>query len=216
VVALLAVAMLAASYGNPVINVRPRGPAVVEEMPVFTLAPPPTNVDTGRPAGGGDLPGWVGIVVLSVGVAFVLVIVGLLIRLFLRNGRFGRSRTVEETTPTPSATQTARRVWDVLNEGLSDLDEDESDPRRVVIACWVRLEEAAAAAGFGRAAGDTSTELVTRLLAATQVSAAVLAPFAAVYREARFAEHVVDIQMRDQARAALSSLRDELALGAAS
>jgi hypothetical protein len=45
------------------------------------------------------------------------------------------------------------------------------------------------------------------------VSAGVLDAFAAVYREARFATHTVDIGMRDQARAALTQLRDELAIG---
>jgi hypothetical protein len=104
-------------------------------------------------------------------------------------------------------------VRDALDEGLADLDAMDSDPRRVVIACWVRLERAAAEAGTPRAVGDTSTELVARLLSTSQVSAGVLDAFAAVYREARFATHTVDIGMRDQARAALTQLRDELAIG---
>ena len=86
----------------------------------------------------------------------------------------------------------------------------DADPRRAVIACWVRLEQAAAAAGTPRQPGDTSTELVGRLLREHQVSADVLEAFAAVYREARFAPHEVDLGMRDQARAALRRLRDEL------
>ena len=100
-----------------------------------------------------------------------------------------------------------------LDESLAGLDEADADPRRVVIACWVRLEEAAEAAGIAPAPGETTTELVGRLLAGSQVSAGVLDAFAAVYREARFATHTVDTTMRDQARAALTQLRDELALG---
>ena len=86
--------------------------------------------------------------------------------------------------------------------------------RRAVIACWVRLEAAAAAAGTERSPGDTSTELVSRLLARHSVSEAVLSALAEVYREARFARHEVDQATREQARTALRLLRDELSAGA--
>jgi hypothetical protein len=79
-----------------------------------------------------------------------------------------------------------------------------------VIACWVRLEEAAAAAGTPREPGDTPSELVLRLLGEHQVSAPVLYQLAEVYRLARYATHTVDTTMRDHARAALGQLRDEL------
>ena len=73
-----------------------------------------------------------------------------------------------------------------------------------------RLEQAAAAAGTPRQPGDAPADLVVRLLAAHQVSAAVLYPLADVYRLARYATHTVDSTMRDQARAALGQLRAEL------
>jgi hypothetical protein len=41
----------------------------------------------------------------------------------------------------------------------------------------------------------------------------VLDGFASVYREARYATHTVDTAMREQARAALRQLRDELSAG---
>jgi hypothetical protein len=80
-----------------------------------------------------------------------------------------------------------------------------------VIACWVRLEEAAAAAGTPRQPGDTPTDLVTRLLAEHRVSAALLARLAQVYRRARYATHSVDESMRGDARDALQRLRADLA-----
>src|SRR5204863_9458777 len=89
-----------------------------------------------------------------------------------------------------------------VEAGLSDLDDADADPRRAVIACWVRLEQAAAAAGTPRNVGDTPTELVTRLLTGHAVSAAVLYWLAEVYRLARYATHTVDATMRDQARGA--------------
>ena len=108
-------------------------------------------------------------------------------------------------------TQTAEEVVAALDAGLVDLSDSDADPRKAVIACWVRLEQAAAAAGVERRPGDTPTELVTRLLGADRpVSADVLAAFAEVYREARYATHTVDERMRTQARSALQRLRTEL------
>jgi hypothetical protein len=54
---------------------------------------------------------------------------------------------------------------------------------------------------------------VLKLLSDHDVSAEVLAGFAEIYREARFATHVVDDTMRTQARTALRQLRDELGAG---
>ena len=62
--------------------------------------------------------------------------------------------------------------------------------------------------------GDTSTDLVARLLVTHLVSGEVLSAFAEVYREARFATHAVDAAMREQARWALGRIRNELAVGA--
>ena len=68
-----------------------------------------------------------------------------------------------------------------------------------------------------RRAGDTPTDLVSRLLRGDPAvgvpaiaSADVLDGFAHFYREARYATHTVDERMRDQARAALRRLRGEL------
>src|SRR5262249_35437498 len=67
-----------------------------------------------------------------------------------------------------------RLVRAAVDEGLHGLDESDADPRRAIIACWVRLEQAAAAAGTSRAAGETSTDLVARVLAGHRVNADVL------------------------------------------
>ena len=80
-----------------------------------------------------------------------------------------------------------------------------------MIACWVRLEEVAAAAGTPREPGDTPSELVTRLLAAHQVSPGVLRSLADLYLAARYGIGDIDAQMRTRARASLGQLRAELA-----
>jgi hypothetical protein len=216
VVALLGAAVLSAAFANPTIASVPDTP---EPHPVATRVLPTFDPTDGPQAGvvesnGGQTPAWVGVVSIVLIVAVILGVVGVLVWMLLRDRLTGLDRSgaleSDPPTPTPTPTETARRVRAALDEGLSDLDEHDADPRRVVIACWVRLEEAAAAAGIKRGVGDTSTDLVARLLAGAQVSAPVLDAFAAVYRQARFATHIVDISMRDQARSALAQLRDEL------
>lgn len=132
------------------------------------------------------------------------------------------TRALPSSRARRTAEGTAREVVAALDAGLVELDDADVDPRTAVIACWVRLEEAADAAGVARRTGDTSTDLVTRLLRGDPeagipaiVSADVLAEFAHVYRGARYATRPVDERTRDQARAALRRLRGELAAVAA-
>jgi hypothetical protein len=147
--------------------------------------------------------------------AGVLVVVATLLWLLFRDRLAARrSPLTLETAAPPTIAESQQLVRAAVDEGLADLDDADADPRRAVIACWVRLERAAAAAGTPREVGDTSTDLVARLLATHLVSGEVLSTFAEVYREARFATHAVDAAMREQARSALVQLRDELAVGA--
>jgi hypothetical protein len=220
VVALLGAAMLASLYANPSI------PALVEGGDVGTQAPqtespgPTIEVtDTPPPATTppeeATLPGWISWLLTAVCLIGIVVVVGALLWLLLRDRLMQRRTPLKvDEARLPTIAETQQRVRAAVDEGLADLDDGDADPRRAVIACWVRLETAAAVAGTPREVGDTSTDLVARLLADHMVSADVLAGFAAVYRQARFATHAVDETMRDQARAALWQLRDELLAGA--
>jgi hypothetical protein len=158
------------------------------------------------------LPGWIGTVVAvilgAVALAVLLAIVWFLIKdtVSVRKGRLD--------TEQPGERLDNRRedVLAAVDAGLLDLAADDADPRRAVIACWVRLEQAAAAAGTPRHPGDAPGELVTRLLHEQRVSASALADLAEVYRLARYAAtHTVDAGMRAEAQAALTQLRAELA-----
>jgi uncharacterized protein DUF4129 len=209
VVALLAVGLLAAAFGNPAIEALPIPQVTVSGQPrplddpqseLAQVLPPEATSPTAGAAGG--------IVLIVLGVLILIAAIGLAIWLARGAGttRFARIRPVAR----PSAPVSAGRVRAAIDRGLSDLDEADADPRRAVIACWVRLERAAAEAGVSREPGDTSTDLVSRVLAGHQVSAEVLASLAELYREARFATHGVDPSTRDRARSALRQLRSEL------
>jgi len=218
VVALLAAAMFAAVYANPRIEYLPADPLPTGPTRSQAAGPSesPEPLFPTPPAGLVDswaLPGWLTGLLSGLCAAAVIAIIVLLLWMMLRDRLMERRvRLSLEAEPPPVPTLAHERVRAAVDEGLADLD-DEGDPRRAVIACWVRLERAASAAGIEREAGDTPTDLVSRLLRTHSVSGGVLDGFAAVYREARYATHTVDAAMRDQARSALRQLRDELAAG---
>jgi Domain of unknown function (DUF4129) len=103
----------------------------------------------------------------------------------------------------------AGEVRAALRAALADLDAGD-DPRRAVIACWLRLEHAAAGSGTPRMAADTTADLVARLLAVHQVGESALGRLATAYRQARYAPHEVDGSLRDTARRALAEVDAEL------
>lgn len=213
VVALLCLAAVAATRSTPQLE---RIPPAIDVVPTFADRPPPTALPssaaptTPPPVTGGlpDSVGTVALVVLAVVVVALLVAVGwALVRDLLRR----RGRKTGRRRSGPAAPRTAEDLVAVLDAGLHDLSDADLDPRRAVIACWVRLEQAAADAGTPRHPGDTPTDLVARLLTEQRVDAAALAALAAVYREARYATHTVDDRMRASARSALQRLRTDLA-----
>lgn len=217
---LLALAAVSTAHSSLRINrieqTEPVRPA--EDVLIQPEAPPTEPPLELAPADPWTVPGW--LVVGAIGLAalgLLAVFVLLLRRLFRDLARRRRAKMPPGAKPT-SAAQTAEAVVAALDAGLVDLTDSDTDPRRAVIACWVRLEQAAAAAGVSRRVGDTPTDLVTRLLrdGTGVVSAEVLAAFAQVYREARYATHTVDERMRAQARAALERLRAELTAGVVS
>jgi hypothetical protein len=215
VVALLGAAMLASLYANPSIPAFVEGarnaptPRTLPPERPLTHSPLPSPSAPGEPEA--FLPRWVGWALTFLCLGLLLAIIVSLLWTLLRD-RLAQHRTAGavDRSQLPNFADTQRAVRAAVDVGLADLDDSDADPRRAVIACWVRLERAAAVAGTPREPGDTSTDLVARLLASHMVSGDVLAGLAAVYREARFATHTVDAAMRDQARSALRLLRDEL------
>lgn len=219
VAALLVLGAITAALSSPSVTKVPL-PTDRQNQP----AAAPTAVQTaevvprdGTGTGSGThLPGWVDAVVVGLCLTVVAVVVGMLIWYVFRDGFRVRSAPLV-VHPGPAEQPVATRTEEVvaaLDAGLDRLSDQDTDPRRAVIACWVRLEEAAAAAGTPRRPGDTPTDLVARLLGAHQVSRPVLDEFAAVYREARYATHVVDEQMRAAAVRSLGHLRAELTVRA--
>ncbi|MFG2038294.1 DUF4129 domain-containing protein [Dactylosporangium sp. NPDC048998] len=216
VVGVLAVAALAASMSSPEITNVPVPPPNTDRPspPLRTTEIDPTSApqSTGG-SGTGDLPAWLTYVAVGLCLLLVAVLVGSLVWYLLRHRTPKQPPRlfVEPEQPKPMvAADAGEEVMAAVEAGLVELSDTDTDPRRAVIACWVRLERAAAAAGTPRLVGDSPTELVTRLLAAHQVSRPTLEGFAEVYREARYATHPVGERSRQDAIAALRQIRAEL------
>jgi NADH:ubiquinone oxidoreductase subunit 6 (subunit J) len=103
----------------------------------------------------------------------------------------------------------AEAVAAVLEDTLDDL-RAEADPRKAVIAAYVRLEHALAAHGLPRRRAETEEEYLARMLGALEISAGAARRLTQLFERARFSLHVVDVGMKEEAIAALEDVRDEL------
>jgi hypothetical protein len=215
VLGLLFLASLAATRSAPQLERFNPDAAVTEEAaPLLPPSPEAALRPSQQPAeAGGELPDWTGTVALVILGVLAVIVIGLVSWALLRQVASRRGSSKGRRDPRRPEANTAEDLVAALDAGLQELSDTDRDPRRAVIACWVRLEQAAAAAGTPRHAGDSPTDLVARLLAEQRVDAGVLTPFAAVYRQARYATHTVDDQMRRQARSALERLRADLGAG---
>lgn len=136
----------------------------------------------------------------------LLAIVVLVVRHFLTTRPSGWDLVEDRAATQPDA----RELRDALRAGLTDI-ESGGDPRKAVIACWLRLERAAAAAGVERLDSETPSDLVARVLSAGHVDDAALRDLAEVYQRARYAPHDIDDAEREAARAALAAVDEQLA-----
>ena len=215
VLGLLFVAALSATRSAPQLDQIQTDATPTTPPPLLPKTQPSSdNLAHGGPAAAQGLPDWVGtaaLVLLGVAslVVVVLVVWGILRDQAKRRSRRGR----RDAAASRHGARTAEELVAALDAGLEELSDTDRDPRRAVIACWVRLEQAAAAAGTPRSPGDSPTDLVGRLLREQRVDERALAALLAVYREARYATHTVDDQMRRQARSALERLRADLGAG---
>ena len=103
----------------------------------------------------------------------------------------------------------AAAVVHAVDESLDDL-RAEPDPRRAVIAAYARLERVLAAHGFPRAASEAPLEYLGRMLAELSVSERAARALTELFERAKFSQHAVGPEMKEQAIEALETVRDDL------
>jgi hypothetical protein len=110
----------------------------------------------------------------------------------------------EEHWPAPE-----REMADAVEDGLTALRAGPVD--EVIVACWVRLEDAAAAAGVARGMTETSAELASRVLTDLHAPAAAVDALLQRYRRARYSHHSLDESDRQVAVRSLEEIRAAVA-----
>lgn len=187
-----AVVFVAHRAGRRAAPARPSAPGVTSPHPA---AHPGTAVPV--PPGGPVLVHWWVWGVLAAVAAAAAVIVA--VRRRLGRARDGR---VRETAPPwlPAA----------IDETLAEI-EREGDPRRAVIRAYVGMERALARHGLGRRPFETPQEYLARALVAIRVSGPAGERLTGLFQRARFSEHPIEAQMKQDAIMALAAVRDELA-----
>ena len=103
----------------------------------------------------------------------------------------------------------AEAVAQAVDESLDDL-RAEPDPRRAVIAAYARLERVLAAHGLPRKPAEAPMEYLGRMLAALSVSDRAARTLTDLFERAKFSQHAVGPEMKDEAIDALQTVRDDL------
>jgi hypothetical protein len=96
-----------------------------------------------------------------------------------------------------------------VDESLDDL-RAEPDPRRAVIAAYARLERVLASHGLPRHPAEAPLEYLRRMLAELSVSPAAARGLTELFERAKFSQHAVGQEMKEQAIRALETVRDDL------
>jgi hypothetical protein len=163
-----------------------------DDPPASTYAPPST-LEVPTPT---DQPGVVPLAVAGVALAAM---VGIAVAQLVAERRRRRP------PPTP-----AERLVELLDDTLEDL-EREPDPRRAVIAAWARMERGLAAAGLPRHPAEAPFEYATRVLQAALARPSSVHRLTGLFERAKFSHHPVGQADREEAIAALRTVRRELA-----
>ncbi len=103
----------------------------------------------------------------------------------------------------------AAAVVQAVDESLDDL-RAEPDPRRAVIAAYARLERVLAAHGLPRKPAEAPMEYLGRMLSELSVSDRAARALTDLFERAKFSQHAVGAEMKDEAIDALQTVRDDL------
>lgn len=146
----------------------------------------------------------VGLILIGLG----WLIVGRLLARLLPGRHVGRALTPVLADAPDNAAELTRRVGAAVDEGLDEITE--GPVADAIVACWLRLADAAVSSGVTLRRSDTPAETVVRVLGRGPVRVVPLQRLADLYREARFSTHEMDEAARGAARTALEQIRTDL------
>lgn len=218
VMAALAVAVLlvlAAGTG-------PRGLVGSSDLPRSTAVPPPLPTETtsvapqdpgreARPNRITDTASWGIELATTIAVIGGLWVLSMLLRFVVLE--IGRRLPERQLVLELDPRHDLDRARESLRDDAAELREAlaSGEARNGIVACWVRLEDAAGEAGVTRSAAQTATELVVEFLHTLDVDPRPVAALAALFHEARFSTHPLPDDARVRAEEALAAILADLA-----
>jgi hypothetical protein len=96
-----------------------------------------------------------------------------------------------------------------VDESLDDL-RAEPDPRRAVIAAYARLERVLASHRLPRRPAEAPLEYLSRMLDDLSVRPEAARRLTNLFERAKFSQHEVGMEMKEEAISALETVRDDL------
>jgi hypothetical protein len=108
----------------------------------------------------------------------------------------------------------ADEIAETIDDAIDDL-ESEPDARRAVIAAYALMENVLARNGLRRRASETPTEYLRRILLGLTTRVEAVRRLTALFEQAKFSDHTIDVGMKQEAIDSLRAIRDDLqAVGA--
>jgi uncharacterized protein DUF4129 len=192
-----------ATEGSGGWHLTPRAQGERPVEPDSTVQPPVDPTDRSRLPGEGALA----VLLQAAMILFGVTVMFLTGRALARMSR----RTPEplDLGPPEHWPEPADEMVDAVDEGLAALSTGPVD--EVVVACWVRLEEAASSAGAGRGVAETPAELASRVLGELHAPPDAVDGLLERYRRARFSHHPLDETDRAVATRSLEEIRAAIA-----
>ena len=135
---------------------------------------------------------------LALGIAGLVALGGVYVVLRRRD-----DREVQDDTLEAELIRTVETTIDDLR--------NEPDPRRAVIASYANMERALASHGMGRRHSEAPLEYLTRVLGGLSVRPAAVRSLTALFEHAKFSDHEITPELKEEAIAALITVRDDLA-----
>ena len=136
---------------------------------------------------------------LALSVVALIVIGGAVV--FIRMRRPGPIAPVAETVEQELASAVETTIDDLQSEG---------DPRRAVIAAYASMERVLASHGLARRRSDAPLEYLARVLRRLNVRESAVRSLTELFEYAKFSQHEIGADMKEEAITALEHLRDDL------
>jgi hypothetical protein len=178
--------------------------------------PRPAPSTTGLPraghgaghAAGGNIAGW--LIVVIIGVLVTAALIYALARIIpLGRGFWAGWRRRAALADVEAAGDDESQLLEAVESGQSALRRLD-DARTAIIACYVAMEQSLSRAGTARAAADTPDELLARAVGRGLVTTDAAARLTVLFYEARFSSHPMPPAQRDAAEQALGELAASL------